>query len=54
MQRICDGYGPTTTLERAPRIPHIKNSETAIQRCSLKYNRVLKAHPNIKIHINKL
>ena len=42
MQRICDGYDLTTTLERAHRIHHITNSETAIQKCSLKYNRVLK------------
>ena len=31
-------------------IHNSENSETAVQWCSLKYDHVLKSHPNVKVH----
>ena len=40
-----------TELEGPTHIHHSTNSETAIQWCSLIYNRALKSHPNVRLHI---
>ena len=46
MTKLQPSDGSTTPSD------HRTNSETAIHWCSLKYNRALKSHPNIKVHIN--
>ena len=43
---------PKCKIREPTRIHHSTNLETAIQWCSLKYNRALKSHPNVKVHMN--
>ena len=45
----CHGYDLIITSEGPTYIHHSTNSETTIQWCSLKYNRRLKSHPNVKV-----
>ena len=48
MLTICAKYRDSEPTQ----IHHGKNSETAIQWSSLRYNRTLALHPNVKLHIN--